>query len=244
MTPLDLARQELSLANHILFSQQVLDAFGHVSQRDPDSPDHFLLSRNKAPALVGPEDILRYDLSGQPVERAGEKAYLERFIHSAIYAQRPEVQAIVHSHSASVVPFTVSKRRRLMPVCHMSGFLTSQTPVFEIRDHAGPASDMLIRNNALGQALATCLGPAALVLMRGHGSTVVGQSLRQAVFRAVYAEKSARIQMQAEALGDVVYLNDKEAAQADEANSGQIARAWDFWALQAKKDCEGLGAMH
>lgn len=242
MTTSDSARAELSLANHILFSQQVLDAFGHVSLRDPERPDRFLLSRNKAPALVQPEDILSFDLSGQLVDGQGEKVYLERFIHSAIYAQRPEVQAVVHSHSASVVPFTVSRRRRLMPVCHMSGFLNSQTPLFEIRDHAGPASDMLVRNAELGDALATCLGGAAVVLMRGHGSTVVGQSLRQAVFRAVYAEKSARIQVQAEGLGEVVYLNVEEATQADLANSGQADRAWDFWALQARRDCAGLAS--
>jgi len=222
-------RADLALANHILYRQGVLDAFGHVSARDPDDAGRFWMSKNLAPALVQAEDVLAFDMDGNPVGRPGERVYLERFIHAAIYAVREDVNAIVHSHSPAIVPFTVSRKERLRPVCHMGGFLTSKTPLFEIRDVAGNATDLLIRSPQLGTELARCLGREAAVLMRGHGLTVVGDSLQQAVFRAVYAEKNAGIQARAIALGDVTYLTDEEAASADRANQTQVQRAWEFW---------------
>lgn len=229
-------REALALANRILFLQGVLDAFGHVSLRDPADPGRFLLARNLAPAQVSARDILAFDLEGDALEGRGEPVYLERFIHAGIYRARADVAAVVHSHSPAVVPFTVSRRARLRPVCHMSGFLGRGAPLFEIRDHAGPGSDLLVRDASLGAALAARLGGDAVVLMRGHGYTAVGTSLPQAVFRAVYAEKSACIQAQAQQLGEVTFLDEAEAASADAANAGQVTRAWDFWCLQAARD--------
>ena len=108
-------KTQLAQANQILFNQAVLDAFGHVSVRDPDNPTHFFLSRNLAPALVKAEDIMTFDFDGNPQGRSQEKVYLERFLHGAIYRERPDVQAIVHSHSASLVPFTVVATATLRP---------------------------------------------------------------------------------------------------------------------------------
>jgi HCOMODA/2-hydroxy-3-carboxy-muconic semialdehyde decarboxylase len=193
-----------------------------------------------APALVGAEDILAFDLDGAPVARGGPAAYLERFIHGAIYRARPDVASVVHSHSPAVVPFSVVSDVRLRPVCHMCGFLGAAAPVFEIRDVAGPASDLLIRDGRLGAALAQCLGQSAAVLMRGHGSTVVGTSLRQAVFRAVYTEVGARLQAEAMRLGSVTYLTEQEAEAAARTNDGQIDRAWLLW-LRAARSMPGRG---
>jgi len=105
--------------------------------------------------------------------------------------------------------------------------------VFEIRDVAGSGSDLLIRDNALGAALAASLGTASVVLMRGHGATIVGASIRQAVFRAVYTEINARLQMQAMALGKVTYLTREEADATARSVGGQINRAWDLWKNRA-----------
>lgn len=228
------ARQELATANRILFRQGVLDAFGHVSMRHPTQADKFLLSRNMAPARVTAEDVLVFDLEGNLLGGGGQKIYLERFIHAAIYAARPDVHGVVHSHAAAVVPFTIVKNARLRPVCHMGGFLGGLVPNFEIREHAGSGSDLLIRDITLGGQLANCLGQNAAVLMRGHGVTVTGNSLQQAVFRAVYTQNNAQIQAAAMALGEVTYLTDEEALAADEVNTGQISRAWDFWRSQAE----------
>ncbi len=233
-TRLETARQDLATANRILFNQGVVDAFGHVSMRHPERPDQFLLSANMAPATVTPGDVLAFDLQGNLLGNGGQKVYLERFIHAAIYANRPDVLSVVHSHAAAVVPFTIVKSARLRPVCHMGGFLSGIIPNFEIRDHAGMGSDLLIRDITLGQHLAQSLGQSAAVMMRGHGVTVTGGTLRQAVFRAVYTQNNAQIQAAAMALGEVTYLTDAEALAADEANTGQISRAWDFWSSQTQ----------
>lgn len=231
---LERLREDLATANRILFDQGVLDTFGHVSLRHPDHAERFLLSRNLAPALVTADDVLAFDLDGDPVEAKGEKVYLERFIHGEIYRARPDVHAVVHSHAASLLPFGIVSGVRLCPVCHMSGFITPDVPLFEIRRHAGEASDLLIRDPELGRHLARSLGDHPLILMRGHGVTVVGASLRQAVFRAVYTEANARIQTAALGLGAITCLTAAEAEAANAANDGQIGRAWDFWALQAR----------
>jgi ribulose-5-phosphate 4-epimerase/fuculose-1-phosphate aldolase len=227
--------RELVDANHILFQQGVVDGFGHVSVRHAAHRDRFLLARSMAPALVTVGDILTFDLDGNPLECDSRAPYLERFIHGEIYRARADVQAVVHSHSPCVIPFGVVSGVPLRPICHMSGFLHPAAPVFEIRSAGGMASDMLIRDRRLGAALARALGSHAVVLMRGHGSTVVGGSLRQAVFRAVYAEVNARLQSEAMRLGPVIFLNGEEAAKAAAANDGQINRAWELWRIAAER---------
>jgi ribulose-5-phosphate 4-epimerase/fuculose-1-phosphate aldolase len=234
---MDQAIADLVAANHILFDQGVVDGFGHVSARHPERSDRFLLAASMAPAMVGPEDILEYDLDAEPVAAGGRRSYLERFIHSEIYRARPDVMSVVHSHSPAVVPFGTVPSVKLRPICHMSGFLGAGAPVFEIRGCAGHGSDLLIRNAGLGAALARSLGRNAAVLMRGHGSTVVGGTIRQAVFRAVYTEVNARLQSEAMRLGGpVIYLTEEEGAAAAAANDGQIDRAWNLWALRAGKN--------
>jgi ribulose-5-phosphate 4-epimerase/fuculose-1-phosphate aldolase len=218
---------KLVLANRILYRQGVVDGFGHVSVRHDRSADHFLLARNMAPGLVRREDIVMFDLDGAALDAAGRRVYLERFIHAEIYRARPDVQSVVHSHSPNVIPFGVTGTS-LQPVFHMSGFLAEGSALFEIRDVAGD-TDMLISNASLGVALAAALGSRSTVLMRGHGSTVVGASLEQAVYRAIYAEVNARLQTQARQLGEVTYLNANEAAKAAATNDTQLPRVWDLW---------------
>ena len=229
-----LAIRELVDANHILFDQGVVDGFGHVSVRNPSFPDRFMLARSMAPGLVTEKDVLVFDLEGAPVEKAGPAVYLERFIHSEIYRTRPDVVAVIHSHSPSVVPFSAVTGTKLRPIFHMCGFLGLGTPVFEIRDFAGLSSDLLISDKRLGAALAQSLGSGPAVLMRGHGSTVVGSSLRQAVFRAVYTEVGARLQTEAMKLGPVTYLTEGEAVATTNTNNTQIDRAWFLWLKAAR----------
>jgi len=219
--------EELVLANHILVDYGVIDAYGHVSVRDPQNPNHFLLAHHIPAITVTAADIVEYDFDANPTDGSDAVGYSERFIHSEIYRARPDVHAIVHSHSPSVIPFGVTAQP-LRPVFHMSGFLGSGTAHFDIRDVAGD-TDMLISNRMLGEALAAELGPHSCVLMRGHGSTVIGSSLEQAVYRAIYAEVNARLQIQAIGLGDVMYLNEGEAAKSAATNDTQLARVWELW---------------
>jgi ribulose-5-phosphate 4-epimerase/fuculose-1-phosphate aldolase len=222
--------QDLVDANHILYRLGVVDGFGHVSIRHPDDAGLFIISRSMAPALVTASDLMCIRLDGRPVSEDAPAPYLERFIHGEIYRARPDVVAVVHSHSAAVIPFGVVPGATLRPISHMGGFLGEGAPVFEIRDTAGPNSDMLVRNPELGAALARTLGGYSIVLMRGHGSTVVGTlNVRQAVYRAVYAGMNARLQSEALRLGNPNYLTPAEAEGAAKANDNQQDRAWNLW---------------
>jgi ribulose-5-phosphate 4-epimerase/fuculose-1-phosphate aldolase len=221
---------DLVTANRILADQGVLDGFGHVSARHDKDPGRFLLARSMAPALVTAADIMEFDLDSNPVDPCGRTVYLERFIHSGIYQAQPEVRAVVHSHSPAVIPFGVVGVA-LRPIFHLGGFLGPGVPVFEIRDTGGPATDMLIRDPTLGAALARKIGSAPVALMRGHGNVVVGRSIMEAVFRAIYTEVNAKLASEALRLGEgqVVFLNEEEAKAAAETNSAQIGRPWELW---------------
>jgi len=225
---------DLVAANRILYDQHVVDAFGHVSVRHDKHRDRFLLARSRAPALVTAADILEFDLDGHPLDAGGKAVYLERFIHGEIYRVRPDVAAIVHSHSHAVIPFGVVRSHKLRAIFHMSGFVGAETPIFEIRECAGDGSDLLIRNRELGAALAKSLGPKAVVLMRGHGVTVTGPSLQEAVYRGVYVDVNARLQLEAIGLGAVNYLTEPEGRAAAAANASQIGRAWELWKMKVE----------
>jgi ribulose-5-phosphate 4-epimerase/fuculose-1-phosphate aldolase len=227
-------QQELVDANHILFNQGVVDAFGHVSARHPLRPDRFLLARNMAPALVTANDLIEFDHDASALNGDLRPVYLERFIHGEIYRLRPDVMAIVHSHSRSVVPFGIVKGVTLRPVCHMCGFLGEGPRVFEIRETAGEASDLLIRNGVLGAALARALGNDNAILMRGHGSTIVAATLKLAVYRAIYTELNARLLAAALQLGSVEYLTAGEARTTMDVVERQVERPWQMWKAAAR----------
>src|SRR5919106_5000874 len=155
------------------------------------------------------EDILEYDLDSQPVDARGRDSVSERFIHSEIYRARPDVMAVVHNHSPSVVPFSVT-RVKMRALFHMASFIGDGLPNFEIRD-VKKGSDLLVRDPKLGAALAKTLGKQSAALMRGHGSVTVGENLPRAVGRSVYLEMSARMQMQAMLLSKrITYLDTSE----------------------------------
>ncbi|KAJ7709013.1 class II aldolase/adducin N-terminal [Mycena rosella] len=238
--------QDLSLASRILAHHGIVDGFGHVSCRDPRSPkDHYLLSRNLAPALVKPEDIVAWRIAdAEPVDPNSPRGFLERCIHSEIYRQFEDVEAVVHFHSPDIIPFG------LMPipfraVFHMASFLGAESPpIFDIGDAFGPGTDMLIRNTAHGAALAATFAPSApssptraLVLMRGHGATLTATSLKLGIFRAVYTQINARILTSLSALAGGAqnavqgarFLTSEECEASAATNAGQVTRAWDVW---------------
>jgi ribulose-5-phosphate 4-epimerase/fuculose-1-phosphate aldolase len=220
----------LVLANRILAKYGIVDGFGHVSVRVPGAAGTFYLSRSLAPASVTADDILRFDLDGNTLDGDTRTPYLERFIHGEIYRVRPDVTSVIHNHSPSVIPFGAT-RTPLKPIYHMSAFIGSGTKHFEIRD-AGGNTDMLVRNRPLGVALAESLGDGTVVLMRGHGCTVVGESLEQAVYRAIYTEMNARLQKEALAIGEPTYLNDEESAKARATMDATMSRAWERWVAE------------
>jgi len=222
---------DIVIGSRILAEFGVLDAFGHVSARDPNNPNHFLLSRSLAPALVSADDIMEFDLDGNAVDPRGRSVFLERFIHSEVYKARPDVMAVVHTHSAGVIPFGISQVP-LRPLYHNAAFLAAGTPVWDIRPDFGE-TDMLVRDSSRGRSLAQALGDKPVVLMRGHGDVTVGPSVRMAVFRAYYTDVNARLQLQAIALGgDVNYLTPGEGTKADAVNFVVLERVWILWAMR------------
>jgi HCOMODA/2-hydroxy-3-carboxy-muconic semialdehyde decarboxylase len=223
--------EDLVAANRILADQGVLDAYGHVSARLPQNADRFLMSRSLAPEMVTAADLLEHDLDGNVI---GSRAnpFLERFIHAGIYRARPDVNAVVHCHSPSLIPFGATNAP-LRPLYHMSAFLRGGVPVFDIRKAAGD-TDMLVRTPELGSALAKALGAHAAALMRGHGAVVVAEDLPHAVFRSVYTELNARLQAQALSLGGkVTYLDDEEARKAEATMGSTVLRPWELWRRKA-----------
>ncbi|HZM46533.1 MAG TPA: class II aldolase/adducin family protein [Burkholderiales bacterium] len=226
---------DLAAASRILVAQGVVDGFGHVSVRHPSAPDRYLLPRSIAPALVTPEDIIEYDLDGNPLNAGGRGSFLERFIHGEIYRARPDIMSVVHSHSPSVIPFgLVGVPMRAM--FHNAAFIAEGVPVFDIRDKFG-ATDMLVGNGDKGIALAEAMGRKDIVLMRAHGSVACGPTLQTAVFRAVYTEVNARIQHWTTALGGgakVAALDAEEGRLADAVNQTAGRRAWDLWRTQVR----------
>jgi HCOMODA/2-hydroxy-3-carboxy-muconic semialdehyde decarboxylase len=223
--------EDIVVGSRILADFGVLDGFGHVSARHPTNPNHFLMSRSLAPALVTADDIMEFDLDGNAVDARGRSLFLERFIHSEIYKARPDVMSVVHSHSPGVIPFSVSQVP-LRPMYHNPSFLAAGVPVWDIRKDFGE-TDMLVRDPALGKSLAQTLGDKPVVLMRGHGDVAVGPSVKMAVFRAYYTDVNARLQSQAISLGgDINYLTPGEGAKADAVNFVVIDRIWNLWKMR------------
>jgi ribulose-5-phosphate 4-epimerase/fuculose-1-phosphate aldolase len=224
--------EDLVAANRILADQGVLDGWGHISVRHPRDPNRYLLSRSRAPELVSTDDILEFDLDSNPIDAKGRSLYTERFIHGEIYKARPDVMAIVHTHAPALIPFSITKVQ-LKPVYHRSAFVSAGIPVFEIRERAG-MTDMLIRDKALGRALADALGNHPAALMRGHGAVIVGPSIQRVVGRSIFLPLNATLQMQAAALGGpVTYLDPEEAAKIETREGYGLGRAWEAWKRKA-----------
>jgi HCOMODA/2-hydroxy-3-carboxy-muconic semialdehyde decarboxylase len=230
---IETAINDLVTANRILFSEGLVDAFGHVTMRHPTRPDRYLMARTLQPVFVTAADIVEHDIDSNPIPADAPPTPWERFIHGEIYRVRPDVGAVVHSHAPAVLPFSVAGDTPLRAICHTAGFLGDGAPIFEIRDFAGDSSNLLVQNNALGAALAKTLGASMAVLMRGHGFTVVGGSLYEAVYNAINTELNARIEMDALRLGRVTYLSLGEAGAVSKTHNTSLKRSWEVWAKRA-----------
>jgi len=220
--------EDLAAASRILADQGVFDSAGHCSMRHPGAADRFLMSRSLAPALIQPDDIMEFTLDCAPCERRGRNGFLERYLHGEIYKARPDVMAIAHSHSAAVIPFGLVQTP-MVATYHNAAFLAAGVPVFDIREKFG-TTDIVVSTPEKGAALAEVLADKAVALLRAHGVVVVGPNLRAAVFRAVFTEVSARIQLQAAMLGGpIAALDAEEGHLADVVNLATDTRAWELW---------------
>jgi HCOMODA/2-hydroxy-3-carboxy-muconic semialdehyde decarboxylase len=218
--------EDLVAANRILAEHGVIDAYGHVSIRSPDNPNRYFLARSLAPQIVQIEDLLEYDIDSKPIDPQGRESVRERFIHSEIYRARPDVMSVVHNHSPSVIPFSVTGVP-MKALFHMASFIGDGLPNFEIRK-VKKGSDLLVSDPKLGKALAKALGKSPATLMRGHGAAVTGENLQRSVGRSIYLEMSAVMQMQALLLSRKINFMDKKEVAAS-ASVQDYKRAWPLW---------------
>jgi HCOMODA/2-hydroxy-3-carboxy-muconic semialdehyde decarboxylase len=220
--------EDLAAASRILVDQGVFDAAGHVSMRHPDNPDRFLMSRSLAPALVTADDIMELSLDCEPFDPKGRNPFIERFLHGGVYKKRADVMAIAHGHSTAVIPFGLVATP-MRATYHNAAFLAAGVPVFDIRERFG-ATDIVISSAEKGAALADALGDKAVLLLRAHGFVAVAPTLPSAVFRAIFTEVSARVQLQAAALGGpMAALDEEEGRKADAINLATVGRSWELW---------------
>jgi HCOMODA/2-hydroxy-3-carboxy-muconic semialdehyde decarboxylase len=221
--------EDLAVSYRVLAAYDIIDGYGHVSVRSDRDPKRYFISRSLAPELVTEDDIMEFDLDSNPIDQRGREMYRERYIHGEIYKSRPEVMAVVHNHSPSIIPFGVTAAP-LKPIFHMAAFVGEGIPNFEIRK-VQKGTNLLVETPKLGKALASSLGKSPAALMRGHGSVTVGQDLARAVGRSIYLEANAKLQLQAMQIagsrGKITYLDAGEVKASSPVQN--YGRAWNLW---------------
>src|SRR5438132_3766720 len=235
---LDDSRRQVALANRMLANEGVLDAFGHVSMRHPADPGRYLLSRSRSPALIEADDILEFTLDSEPVEPPTVQLYAERVIHGCLYQARPDVMAVCHHHAPAVMPFCIAGVP-LIPVIHVAAIMGETVPFWDQRDDFGDTNLLVVKPEE-GRSLARALGAHWVVLMRRHGATVAGTTLRDCVFRTIYSCRNAEYQLQAEKYGAIGPLSAGEIEQAGgiHQQAGPLNRAWEYWVRRIEKKGE------
>ncbi len=237
MTDISKLKDDIVTANRVLAQHHVLDSFGHVSVRHPTNPKHFLMSRARAPNCVEIGDIMEFTLDGQVVGHVAGKPYSERFIHGAILEARPDINSVVHNHSPNVVPFTVQTKYRMRPIMHMCAPIGTDIPTWDIAHKFG-TTNLLVTNIEMARDLAQTLGKNNVSLMRGHGSVVVGKSLRESVFTSIYMELNAEMLIKALQLapGDLTYMSEGEVEIATAGRAGfTFERGWENWCREVNR---------
>ena len=228
-------RVELARANRILANEGIIDAFGHISARHPGDPNRYFISRHRASELVEPGDVLEMTLDSEPVVPTSVRLYSEMVIHGEIYKARPDVNSVCHHHAMAVLPFCATGVE-LVPLFHLGGTLGGKVPFWDSREEFGD-TNLLVRTPEEGASLARALGPHFMVLLRRHGATLVGRSMRECVFRSIYTTHNAELQLRAMAIGTPGPLTPGETEKTGGHNMGTrgIERAWEYWSVRLQK---------
>ena len=227
--------RDLVIANRVLAHQGVVDAYGHVSIRHPEKPDHFLLSRSRSPELVTEDDIMEFTLDGKVVGEDKRPPYLERFIHGSLYEARPDVGSVVHSHAEETLPFGITGVP-LKPVIHVAASMGPEAPIWDIADKFGDNTNLLVVNSDQGRDLAQRMGTGRVALMRGHGFAAVGATVHEVVRTSVYLPVNARIITTALRLAPTYRAlspGEVDVRWMLNPKAPETWRAWEYWARRA-----------
>lgn len=211
-------RRELLDACAILEGEGLTGAFGHVSARLAD--ERVLMSPRRAPALVREDsDLVVLDaVTGAPEDESGDPP-AELWAHLGVYAARDDVQAVARVHSPSALAYS-TLGRPLEPSVAYGAFLTAPVPV--------QSSPRPARSPEEGEALAGVLGDAGAVLMRGGGQVTVGESVAEAVVRAVLLEKTAAAALAAPEALPLTTEELRRFAPTQAVHRGQMERVWEY----------------
>ena len=228
-------RHEIAVANRILANEGIIDAFGHISARNPKDPNRYFISRHRASELVEPSDVLEMTLDSKPVVPTNLRLYSEMVIHGEIYKARPDVNSVCHHHAPSVLPFCATGVE-LVPLFHLGGTLGAKVPFWDSRDEFGD-TNLLVRTPEEGASHARALGPHWMLLLRRHGASLAGKSVRECVFRSIYTTRNAELQLRAMAIGTLGPLSAGEAEKCGGHNLGArgVERAWEYWVTRLQK---------
>lgn len=229
------AKRMLVLANRILAQQEIFDAYGHISVRNPEDPNTFLITRALSPELVTMSDILTLDFEGNVVsEDKTKQSFLERYIHCAIYKARPDVNCVAHPHPPELITFAATGKP-FRSIYHQNVTFYDGVPVFT---DLPPECGMLVNRMDVAERLAEMLGDKRGILIRNHGAVIVGESIPRAVYSTITMRDNARILLPVLTLGiEPVYI-DREAAEYGtyaQFCTQALSRSWNYWNMQAKK---------
>lgn len=222
-------KRELTLANHILAREGLLAGLGHISARHPDDPNRFILSRALAPNLVTVRDLHEFDLDGKLTDGSNVQPYGERVIHAETYRARPDVMCVCHNHAIELMPFC-NVGIPPKPVTHVSGMIGVTVPVWDNRDEFGETQIIVVKTDE-ARSMAEALGGNRVLLLRRHGAVVVGNNIRETVFRSIILRDAAKVHLDAIRLGEPSTLTPVEMDHSNRLHESQkiLERVWDGW---------------
>jgi L-ribulose-5-phosphate 4-epimerase len=220
MISIDQLKKDVVSACRILSHQKLVQGFGHVSARIPDS-DRFIITPRVSLSLARESQLLTMNLSGEVVE-GGDTPPFEAWLHTAIMKAKPRVNAITRIHARAANMFSVTDRK-LEPVHNHGSFFAGGVPVFNTPD--------LIASERLGIEVAATLGDNPAILLRGNGQVSVGRTIPEAVMMAIYLEEAAEILFGALQIGKPIPLTLDESAkrQVEALPPVDMERAWNFF---------------
>ena len=227
MATLTQLKKDIISASRILSHLRLVEGFGHVSARLPDS-DSFLITPRIGLAMVREDQLLTMNMKGEVVE-GDQPAPFEAWLHTAIMKTKPRINAITRIHARVANIFSVTDRR-LEPVHNHGSFFAGGVPVFTTPD--------LIASEKLGTAVSAALGETPAVLLRGNGQVTVGRTVPEAVMMAIYLEEAAEILYGALQIGTPIplTLDESKQRQIEALPPVDMERAWNFFKDKVERE--------